>query len=746
MNIKTDLEDWPFSSGAQVMGMKLPEYLAWAGNSTMHTKKLLLPTIQRGFVWKPKQIVDLWDSLLRGMPIGSLMVSKLAAGDWATNIGGEKRVSTEVQSESIGLLDGQQRTLSMLLGWSKEHSEQHCLWIYLGMDGEAGAPFELRITTRAQPFGFQRLSQTRLSRYDRKKAREEYDDRYPQYKYALENNGKDKKRDYELFDLVQYNQSEQPRPYVAGGNNELFIRLTDAWDVFRGPSSKDTFVHKLFGDSLENKGTDRVGRLYDAFERIAKLEVPLVLIPKYISQNKSEEKDDKNKEFIAPLILLFERIGSNATKLTPEDLLFSMIKQQWPQAHDLVEKVRNIDFYPMNSSDYVMTAYRLAAAQVEDAGKIGDSPRPKTSDFHRHLGVLLGTRESPGQLRKYLAECSEFVSAFQTLHKTLLYKKDENDNGIPNYMLPHLSRGLIQVLLRWIMLTSDQQMIVENRNTIIAFTLFWYLHVWNEDGASKKAFEIVSDKGKGTFPAEAIYDALIVSNSGNENEIGFALPLMSPEKLKLILLPYESTELITKEKLFKDDKVEHNIVPQRELYKRFCWWRKPVLLWLQREYVGKSFSKFTSDSNLTDEDTVPYDYDHLCPQDHWGKHWSYFKEECPDQNFQSARHDIGNCIGNLHVLESSLNRSFGDCSLAEKLKKGSEDNVWHSEDSLLYPFPELEKLWGDTSPLDGDEKKQHTWHEHRIKSFQSAVFRRAEALYRQYYDACKYILQEQKQE
>ena len=30
-----------------------------------------LPSIQRGFVWKPKQIEDLWDSILRGYPIGS---------------------------------------------------------------------------------------------------------------------------------------------------------------------------------------------------------------------------------------------------------------------------------------------------------------------------------------------------------------------------------------------------------------------------------------------------------------------------------------------------------------------------------------------------------------------------------------------------------------------------------------------------------------------------------------------------
>lgn len=33
-----------------------------------------LPTIQRGFVWKPYQIENLWDSLARNFPIGAFIV------------------------------------------------------------------------------------------------------------------------------------------------------------------------------------------------------------------------------------------------------------------------------------------------------------------------------------------------------------------------------------------------------------------------------------------------------------------------------------------------------------------------------------------------------------------------------------------------------------------------------------------------------------------------------------------------
>lgn len=39
-----------------------------------------LPLIQRGSVWKPDQLINLWDTLLRGMPLGSLIYSKMQAG------------------------------------------------------------------------------------------------------------------------------------------------------------------------------------------------------------------------------------------------------------------------------------------------------------------------------------------------------------------------------------------------------------------------------------------------------------------------------------------------------------------------------------------------------------------------------------------------------------------------------------------------------------------------------------------
>src|SRR5690554_2664551 len=55
-----------------------------------------LPSIQRGFIWKPKQVEDLWDSILRGYAIGSFLFTQ--------------------SGNKLYLMDGQQRSTSIFLG------------------------------------------------------------------------------------------------------------------------------------------------------------------------------------------------------------------------------------------------------------------------------------------------------------------------------------------------------------------------------------------------------------------------------------------------------------------------------------------------------------------------------------------------------------------------------------------------------------------------------------------------------
>lgn len=728
-------DEWPFE-GCAVVGMYLPTYLDWATGARAFPKKLLLPPIQRGFVWKPVQIAQLWDSLLRGMPIGSLMLSKLATGDKAAGLSSSDRKIENVDIPAIGLLDGQQRTLSMLLGWESAPKGNHCVWIDLGEEGKNGSPFELRISTRTQPFGYQRHSHVKLERRDKRTARESFD-KATDKKYREES-------DFELWDKIQ---AENLRPWKSGSSNALCFPLSSLWVAYRN----DEMLGLKQSTSAQNPDKEKLlnlnfGKLVEAFKRMSTLEVPLVLVPEHISQPPQPEQENVHADAQAPLTLLFERIGRNGASLSPEDLLFSMIKQQWPEAHDLVAKLHDGKIgHLMSATDCVMTAYRLAMAETTEP-KQSDDPRPSPNSFHRNLDKLIG---EGGALRRYLNEKSDLERAFDALYSTLSYRGGD-DMGLPDLMLPHLPRGLVQVLLRWFIQNLNRKVSENERTNIIAFTLFWYLCVWHEDKASKTAF---GEMKAGAFPASALYKLLIEGTQ--EDEIKLATPLIAPERLDVILIRDDFLMFRNSETMFKkdNDKVIASY-PERELFKRFCWWRKPVLLWLQRKYVHRAYPNTTEFAGLTDEDAVPYDYDHLCPQNHWGSDWrnitkSGLIKEIED-GFYRNRHDVGNCIGNLHVLDSSLNRSFGDDSLGKKIteaehrkeRKPAEDGLteaehkkeWKpAEDSLIV----LDDLWLQASPAD--EAKKHCWNVERLAAFQNAVQRRTLELYRQYYEVCQVL-------
>ena len=63
---------------------------------TAEDSEIQIPALQRGLVWKPRQVELLWDSILRGFPIGSFMLSD---------------VVDEKESGKYYLMDGQQTIL-----------------------------------------------------------------------------------------------------------------------------------------------------------------------------------------------------------------------------------------------------------------------------------------------------------------------------------------------------------------------------------------------------------------------------------------------------------------------------------------------------------------------------------------------------------------------------------------------------------------------------------------------------------
>jgi hypothetical protein len=154
--------------------VSLVKWLDWAGGKTKEVF-LALPMIQRGSVWQPHQIIDLWDSLLQGMPIGSMMVSELSAGT-PIRRPGKRELEAMPAGGGLALIDGHQRTLAMLVAWPRIEEMDRRIWVDFADEPAPGHLLRLRVTTRNQPFGFQRNEPSRkLLLNDRRAAREAFD-------------------------------------------------------------------------------------------------------------------------------------------------------------------------------------------------------------------------------------------------------------------------------------------------------------------------------------------------------------------------------------------------------------------------------------------------------------------------------------------------------------------------------------------------------------------------------------------
>lgn len=91
--------------------------------------EVYLPALQRHFVWKPHQITMLFDSMMKGYPIGTFLfwnVDKTTANQYTfykfiseyherTNHLNQKAAKPELKDRILGVLDGQQRLSSMYI-------------------------------------------------------------------------------------------------------------------------------------------------------------------------------------------------------------------------------------------------------------------------------------------------------------------------------------------------------------------------------------------------------------------------------------------------------------------------------------------------------------------------------------------------------------------------------------------------------------------------------------------------------
>ena len=804
-----------FKQGISVV--KVTNWLDWAiGNETDGEKwAIVLPMIQRGSVWKPHQGIDLWDTILRGMPFGGLMASHIRASTESSKVQFfsplDRILKPLPEGGGLSLIDGQQRTLAMLIAWPDVGTQiNRRLWIDFGEDDKFDHFLRFHLTTTSHPFGYQRGTNsgeiiTRLSLSDRRRASATYADTRAVEKVSV--NKPDFLHDEEItpwfstlaLDLrllikQHHNDESALRGYIYHQKDKAQKNLAERiqrleekqrpFEKYDEPLRTGIINHlrKRLNEITEIKDVvldARIEKLKKGLERLSSQYFPVIEVPSHLMDE--EEKSDSQDP---PLAVLFKRIGTGGTKLETADYVFSVIKHRNPDCHSLVEtQLQNGQIAAIfTPTALVMSAVRLTAAKLgrTDAAKL------EKQQFTRLLRGEKKDQQAASDSIPFLTEFSEqiaangnFVINLQAILKAIAYQSPATndtqsrslDIGLPKYALCLVQIPALEVVLFWLQKQAGEKRDAaqKNRGRLIRFILCWHLTVLDTPKASMECFKVLAGQLNAMdFPENNLLEKLVTDR--------LALPMRSPDELKEIATKPIRISKDGKDSLQPAYLTQSNDVPGLRGWKRFVadvdddgltetertyrqqavklyerWWNlrggysHALLLWLQRGYVYRRFEENPAQPGM--EDDTPYDFDHICPANHWHG-WSGIAKnhrliDFPaDTTDQDGNWRLGNAIGNVRVWDSSDNRSDGDAAPSIKLMliPISETNkiADHSDSLLSDSAIATDSIddWISCSPADTDGVRH--WKLSRAISFQKAIELRTFNLYQRFYDDLKF--------
>lgn len=722
--------------------------------------KIVLPMIQRGSVWKPHQILDLWDTLLQAMPLGAFMTSPIKKeGTKVFDL--LTREMMPVPRGAISLLDGQQRTLAILSAWpgfEDKLQRRVAVWVDLGTLPAAEHSFRLWITTRAQPFGYERASVGgqalgKLSVADRRLANALYNtEGSPEglsTDAVIERWNSDAFMPWRATFPIRLSRLIQ-EPHLLDAIDERLLEKEEALQRLlevRGGVKLDEEIDEEIKKKIENwiknlreLRTDKIDvmrmrsrQLQKAVRCIPAAMFPLIPVERHIDGTADWEGDP-------PIAVLFKRIAGGGQPLSNEDYVFSVLKYHEPEVHTLVEgllaKDRIAALYTANN--LVMAAVRAQLLQLRTSAHddkmreyFRDAARIDKARFSR-LSQDRGNDFS-GAFKSLIGKEGRFAATLDGLLGAITYADDFRE-GLPLHAFPWLvDRFLFDVLVAWF-IESDEDP-TSCRLQLVRFLLWGFLCIRDKAAASEFCLRELPrlKESESAFPETALMRTLIGK--------GFAYALPSPNVIKGEKIAFTEEEreshVLRGALRFTNEPVEGGHVA--EVYRR--WWNTrddrhehPFLLWLQREFVSKEFEEQKALAGM-DEDT-PYDFDHILPQSNWGR-WTGFKNDRLIDFATDKKWDhyvLGNAIGNLRVWPASINRKDGDASPMVKLRL--DPNRGDGSEGLILAQSCIESghqlaAWKKVS---GDGKfVKFAWDRARALAFQEAVESRTFALYESFY-------------
>ncbi|MFG1393157.1 DUF262 domain-containing protein [Xanthobacter agilis] len=663
-----------FSPSATIATISVANLARWAsGTLSGFSSPLRLPPIQRSVVWRNNQILDYWDSLLRGFPPGMMMIQKAAGGTLARSVEGETGIQ---DTDGYQLFDGQQRLNAILIGLGlaigRKTRPERQIWIELNPSDRqrqfSETRFALRMNSIGQPFGYRHDS--------------------PNEKFPIA-----KRREYHVSDEQKDASAFFDRIVTKGFGATLIdsccavplekfiMQVLEYDDLCYAGELKSAW--REGGTLILEKADDDV--LYEAMAAVnfaQKLEIPLFLLPASVLRH---ERD---------YIRFFERVGKGGTPLSEAELSYSIIKQRYPKVHDRVREVINQVGHWIDEVAVALATLRVAKALAagEDI-KSWDLRRPNPKDVQQ-LNFETDADPVVRSFKHLMPEHGDvniICDAAEALRNALVFTREDNPRGLLPLALLQLDTNLLDCLIliavKRLESVGAGPWSRHEREELIGFVLYWMLFVHSDEKAAQEVCLHIAQNANET---NAIRPRALLGLLDNNVYRTRALPSADVLKALAGKIADRSPADGTWWEQFDFSRAEGcnpgAVRAIREISGNLSLC-KFLLLWIQRAHLHKDLYGYDPTSGY-DED-MPFDVDHLVPQSQWSFTWAepWYKDGVPwsmHEKFRSQRKEIGNALGNLRYLTFWENRGRGDGPIGAELQLAHhlDDTSMNDEASL----------------------------------------------------------------
>ena len=701
-----------------------------------------IPPFQRGLVWNPAQIEVLWDSLMRGIPIGTI-----------TLIGYKENSSYKQGNTNAthGIFDGQQRFHAISLGIKTQflfaEEPSSLLWLDLlpefGSVQSCSRKFFLYLTTPGQPWGYRindGESETRnklLDAADRSRALEEInfggdpvkEKPTPQEMWPVKA-GLPVPLAF-LWHLREKNQGITMESITEP--SKQFCKESDRWHEYfcKEPPWYKHFCKEIKDSNKREKLECNLKNYINEGLRVAHTsKVVVSIVPETFNLKKDDENDQTADSDIA---VFFSRLNRSGTLPSQEDINYSILKSIVPELVQ-IDKIAENRMRPARLATISMRFY-FAVYQKEWRNDIKRKDVFELSQKREFKEFINNFAEKIERFEKMILYPDTLRSSAKSISQgeDLISRKW----GLPKFILSLLygdqAYTSIYLLLLYLS-TKAKEENMEFCQTLAAFSMLSVCFATEVGKRRKRSMiSIICSQAYKNFAedTEIQTDHLrrFVYKCFHNDWLIQPPPLRVYENISKAA---ENMAIDKLEKAWSDPLYNNGIDRTWNVHsKTGCIF----LLYACRKYIETRYDYNPADAAYNEENR-PWDYDHIFP-----KAWV----EKGSGEYVKYAAKMKDCIGNLAPIPFMINRSKQDEAPYSAQEGKSEYQEY--KDDLFSDFPayveintsgDLFKDFEINGSFLTETPTSSIW-DNKKNSFQLFYFiaKRLEKLYEEFYTELK---------